>query len=739
MHKQESQLVGAGPVGSTAELVFGSFGAGMSSAPPLLDPDVVAAAPAPTVAATTSGYLALAHPEDDAERALPPARVSDSENEGDLAHVGSTGVSGTQGTAGDNRAVPPLESAVVVDGYVPLSDGDMQDDWAAPPRGVGNVPPFLSDSGDYDYIPPLVSDSDDDDSIPSLMSDDDADEHAPPLMSGSDEEYVGLMGVLGNALHDYGDGDSRSSVSLTDGSGGAAEYAAFDDVDNVLHAGSDNPIASPMAAQMSRHVFVSSTASRYRAYYETFPETSLSTPVVDSLWAARPTRFNSPALRGALLFALTAGASGMTERDQVRYARSLRAVEAEATRGSDRRGPVTSTFSSCHSFLTATRHEMNRVLAVRKWMQVPVAVGGRTFQFYYRDVLQAGLDAMASSDKISFGPNQPGTPSAALEDQAGEEPDVAALLGRVDLDGDDVGRVRRGTLDSDLYLLDDRQVREVHGAAARVLGVHLHADEAMVSWSGANYMFPVRAKFVNILDGGGRWETVGYIEHVPKPMEKTTAARLAVSDARNELFHRCIAVSLRGLVNASESGVSVPVVGHGVILVVPRVVGLVVDQVEERSFLGLMGNQCNYFCSPCMESKQASGALLGIPAVERDVIATLDAQLAAAVVRADDPRPSLRRELGRQHSALAFAPALGAMHGLSTGAHNLYRIVTFDVLHVWKLGILRDLAQRLPGALSVLCAADGARLGSVASTLDAINLRMNHLGRNCKAMPSPPG
>lgn len=745
MHKHESQLVGAGPVGSSAQLVFGSFSAGTSPAPPLLEPDVGAALPA-------AAEVAHALEDNGAERGFPPALARDSEDERDFADLGSTDAAGARCTTAAETLVvprarpddPDVERAVDNDEDVPLFGSDMEEDWAAPllfrdSDGDHDVPPLLSGSSDDDYIPPLGPDSEDDDNTPPLMSDENEQESIPPLISGSDGEYVGLMGVLGNALHDNGNGANRSSASVSEGSVGAAEYADFGDVDGMLSAGGDNGTSSLAAAQMPRHVFVSSTASRYRAYFERFPETSLSTPVVDRLWADRPTRFNSPALRGALLFALTAGASGMTERDQVRYARSLRAVEAKATRGTERRGPVTSTFGSAHSFLTATRHEMNRVLAVRNWMQVPVTVGGRTFQYYYRDVLQAGLDAMAAAKKISFRPNEVAAPSSGPEDQPVEDPDIAALLHRVDLDGDDVGRVRRGTLDSDLYLLDDRKVREVHGATARVLGVHLHADEAMVSWSGANYMFPVRAKFVNIVDGGGRWETVGYVEHVSKPTEKTAAARLAVSDTRNELFHRCISVSLRRLVYASESGVSVTVAGRGVVLVVPRVVGLVVDQVEERSFLGLMGNQCNYFCSPCMESKRASGSLLGIAAVEREVTATLDAQLAAAVVRANDPRPSLHRELGRQHSALAFAPALGAMHGLSTGCHNLYRIVTFDVLHVWKLGILRDLAQRLPGALSVLCASDDARLGSVASTLDAINLRMNHLGRNCKATPSPPG
>jgi len=80
------------------------------------------------------------------------------------------------------------------------------------------------------------------------------------------------------------------------------------------------------------------------------------------------------------------------------------------------------------------------------------------------------------------------------------------------------------------------------------------------------------------------------------------------------------------------------------------------------------------------------------------------------------------------------------VHGMSTGAHNLYRIVSLDLLHVWKLGVLRDVAQRLPSVLVALCrGCSGARLGLVAETLDAVKLRGFHLGRNCKASPAPPG
>jgi len=491
-------------------------------------------------------------------------------------------------------------------------------------------------------------------------------------------------------------------------------------------AAAEVPAALPPAGGLPRHVFLSSTAARIRSYYLRMPETSRSTPVVHSSWARRPSRFTSPAMRGALRFALTAGGCGLTQRDHVAYAQSLCAVEREATEGETAVGPVSAAFPSAHGFLTAVRHEQNRVLATRRWMHVPVKISGRTYNYYYRDVLQAVLDSLASADTVSFG----GLHSAAA-DAAADNPAEWIVP-------DD--HVRRRTLDADLYVDESRAVRRIHGQDACVVGVPLHADEALVSWSGAHYMFPLRMNVVNVLDNGGRWQTVGYLEHISKAVSRTAASKLVVSDMRNDLLQRCLAVSLRAFTRASEDGVTAPVAGLGSVLLVPRVVGLVVDQVEERSVLALMGNRCRFFCSPCMEDKNMSGSLLGVRAVDRDVITTLEAQLAAALVRAEDPRPSRRRLLAQEHSALAFVPALGAVHGLGTGAHNLYRVVTFDLLHVWKLGILRLLAQRLPAVLTGLCGAGGAaRRGSVQATLEALNWRGFELGRNCKVTPSAPG
>lgn len=144
--------------------------------------------------------------------------------------------------------------------------------------------------------------------------------------------------------------------------------------------------AVDLLAALPRHMLLSSTASRIRAYYLEFLETSHSNAVVPLSWASCPSRFCSPALRGALLCALTAGGCGLSERDHVAYAQSLCAVEQEATRGTSLVVPVSAAFPSAHDFLTATRHEQNRVLSTRHWMVVTIEIGGRSFVYYYRDV-----------------------------------------------------------------------------------------------------------------------------------------------------------------------------------------------------------------------------------------------------------------------------------------------------------------------------------------------------------------
>jgi len=601
------------------------------------------------------------------------------------------------------RAAPPLGRAAldVVDNVM-SGAGNQQEMDEELERAY---PPALASDTD-DEVPDLMSDCESEDGDDTLGADSEVEEDAPVMARG--------RAILQAAVH----AASQIRVARRD-----------DGMERGAVGGSSRP----------RSVFWTSTAARIRAYYEAMPEASQSVPIVDPAVTNRPSRFSSPALRGALRFCLTSGGSGLSEGDCIRFAEVVMALERSSTAGTTAVGAFSTPFETPHGFLTATREEQARVLARLRWMQVPISIGNNVYTYRYRDILTAGLDALACAESVDFGEGRPSGTGASASGAAAAAASDQLHRDLADIDDDDESRERHGTLDGDLYQQERRNVRAVHGRTALVMGVQLHADEALVSWSGAHNIFPVRARYVNVIGQGGGWTTVGYIEHVSRAVGQSSARRLEVSDVRNDLLQRCLAVSLRTLARASESGVTAPVAGRGDALLVPRIVALVVDQPEERAILALMGNRCRYFCSPCLADKDDIPSASAIRALDRDVVQTLDAQLAAAIVRRDDPRPGRRRALGQEHSALAFAPALGAVHGLSTGSRFLYQIVSFDLLHVWKLGILRLLAQRLPDFLTAVCPGGIARLGRTADTLEVLNLRSFELDRNCKVCPSAPG
>lgn len=281
-------------------------------------------------------------------------------------------------------------------------------------------------------------------------------------------------------------------------------------------------------------------------------------------------------------------------------------------------------------------------------------------------------------------------------------------------------------------------MRRVHGQDALVLLVTLHADEAVVSWAGVHYMFPIRAEFPSF-DGGGHWVTVGYVPDISKALEPTTRARQVVSDARTDLFQRCLVVFMRKFIRASELGYPVNIPGLGPRLLVPRVGGLVVDLMEEKNFLALMDNMSNLVCSHCRVRRAASCGTEAHPKELRDVVDTLEAQFFAAQTRMRDPRASPRTLLSVAHSALPFLPVLGAMHGLGTRNQSYFRIISWDALHVRNLGVLRMLAPGIPPWLKAVCGELGAVMAPAAESLGVLNLRMFELGRLCRDSPSYPG
>eukprot|EP00170_Pyropia_yezoensis_P002922 contig_12259_g2929 len=352
-------------------------------------------------------------------------------------------------------------------------------------------------------------------------------------------------------------------------------------------------------------------------------------------------------MRAVLKFAMGAGGCGLSRYDQMAFAALLHTVEegAQGANGAD----FTEEFSTASSFVTGLRAEQNRVVATLKWMKVPIEVGGSTYMFYYRDLLDAGVTALRSATTLD-------------------------LDGGVLPPAEDGSRRRSSTLDADMFLAEVRAVVRLHGQRTRPLFVSLHADAAVLSWSGAAYVYPLRAYFPSVRDESGRWVTIGHIPHIEKAVSKTDKARLAVSDSRNDLLQRCLAVVLRRFARASETGYPVDIPGMGTVLLVARVGGIVVDYLEERSLFALMGSGSSMICSQCRVRNAVCCTPDAPDADPRNVVETLEAQISAAERRVVDPRVSLRRPLAKAHSALAFVPALGAMHGLSTGNMNYFSV-----------------------------------------------------------------
>lgn len=437
---------------------------------------------------------------------------------------------------------------------------------------------------------------------------------------------------------------SAAGVTVVDPVGVAAAASAFvnESVDDTRTRSRNDGVARGtlagprLIAGAVRHVFVSSIAARIREFYEEMPEASLSAPVVDR--AQAPSKFIGGGMRKVLEFVVSSGGCGLSRADQQSLAGMLYAVEDQFNYSDEGENMFKALFPSPASFSAAIRTEQNRVLARLRWMEVPIVVNNMTHIFYYRDLLQAGVDAVQAAAKVDL--------------VGGELPDAA-----------DGTRRRSSFLNSDLFIKSVASIKSLHGAEARPLVANLHADDALVSWSGAHYVFPIRAEFPSV-DGGGRWVTVGYVPHLVRPTEHGTKVLLAASDARNDLLQRCLAVVLRRFVRASERGNPVDVPNQGIRLLVARIGGVVVDFLEERSMCALGGTRSNLICSHCRVSRAVCCHEEEGEAHERDVVETLEAQLHAAKRRLVDPRASLRAPLALAHSALAFVPALGAVHGL---------------------------------------------------------------------------
>ena len=216
------------------------------------------------------------------------------------------------------------------------------------------------------------------------------------------------------------------------------------------------------------------------------------------------------------------------------------------------------------------------------------------------------------------------------------------------------------------------------------LGVVANAV-ALFSWlvfsGAANYAYPIRIRFPNIITGKLKWVTIGYVPIVKSDSEDN-AEKVRVRILKDAVFQRCLAVLMHRFIPASQYGEPMVVPGEDdPVLAVPRVVLYAADQPEERRVLGLKLSGCTYQCSNCMIDKTKSGSP-NAEAPRREVLDNVEAQLLSAKLFKSGGSAAALEQLSASTSIVPIVPVLAAVHGLGTGTLALYDIFGFDLLHV---------------------------------------------------------
>lgn len=197
----------------------------------------------------------------------------------------------------------------------------------------------------------------------------------------------------------------------------------------------------------------------------------------------------------------------------------------------------------------------------------------------------------------------------------------------------------------------------------------------------AHHMYPIRARFPNILTGTTQWVTVGYLPYLKPRHAMTRPKENELRVQRNQLQQRCLAVLMDRFIDASRDGEFVLLRQHGEYTVLPRVCLYVADLPEERHVLGLMLNRCMRMCSSCLASKDEVGSP-GLDLQERSVASTLAVQMEASRLFDAGSVSGRISQIAEMHSATPVVLILGAVHGLGTGSMALFQIMCFDNLHV---------------------------------------------------------
>lgn len=197
--------------------------------------------------------------------------------------------------------------------------------------------------------------------------------------------------------------------------------------------------------------------------------------------------------------------------------------------------------------------------------------------------------------------------------------------------------------------------------------------------SVAHKLYPVRVKLVNDVTGHSQWHTVAYIPVVRTEQESAAGERGRLR--RCGMLQRVLYVAFRSAIVASHAGVRLRVGDRDVVCFL-RLLLYICDQPEERAVLGFKGGKCSFPCSACMVHVSAMVDARALQANDREVIATLERQHQGFRLRRDRSQRALRLALEAVDSSTSVMPALASMAGLSTPPYLLFKMISFDILHV---------------------------------------------------------
>lgn len=252
----------------------------------------------------------------------------------------------------------------------------------------------------------------------------------------------------------------------------------------------------------------------------------------------------------------------------------------------------------------------------------------------------------------------------------------------------------------------------------QVLLVDYFSDSATLSKPGTQGENFMRIRFSNLHPYSEQWSTISIAPNtqsipVSFPSERRRALKL-------QLFHRFLYMVLMALLSASFSGA---VINNATFFA--RVGMIVADQPEERTLLCLKRRDSDMDCTHCVlpsrirsmasrhrstvsssdddsvspsrrrtsiRNGMAHTSIRSYP--ERNPVATVHHQLLLAQHRRDgtDVSSALLAEARQHtisHSAHEYPPVYACFAGLGSMPYYLYRVISFDKLHVMDLGVTR--------------------------------------------------